>query len=187
MTCRLRRIGTRDLEMVRQWRMMPEVTRYMFSDPVITPEEQLAWYERISRSRREVVWIIELTDGELPVGVLSLADIDRIHSRCSWAYYLASPAARGKGLGKLLECNLCDHVFLTMGLHRLWCEVLAFNDRVVKLHERFGSRVEGLLRQHIRKGNEVHDVVRMAILRHEWLEKRDSLNYSQIEIDWTDE
>lgn len=185
MTCRLRKITEADLEQVRLWRMLPDITRYMYTEPQISPEQQRAWFERISRSDRDLVWIVELTDGNLPVGVLSLNDIDRVHSRCAWAYYLGSDQARGKSLGKLLECNIYDHVFLTMGLNRLWCEVLAFNDRVVKLHETFGSKVEGILRSHIIKHGEAHDVVRMAILRAEWLERREQLAYSSIDIEWT--
>lgn len=186
MTCRLRAMAERDLEQVRNWRMQPDVARYMYTAPQISQQQQRMWFDRISRSDRDHVWIVELTDGNVPVGVLSLSDIDRDHSRCAWAYYLGSDLARGKSIGKLLECNVYDHVFLTMGLGRLWCEVLAFNDRVVKLHELFGSKVEGVLRQHVLKNGEPHDVVRMAILRAEWLERRDKLAYSPIEIEWTE-
>lgn len=185
MTCRLRMMREADTERVRQWRMQPDVARYMYTEPEISPAQQRAWFERISRSERDIVWIIELTEGDVPVGVLSLNDIDTAHSRCAWAYYIGSDQARGKSLGKLLECNLYDHVFLTMGFNRLWCEVLAFNDRVVKLHELFGSKVEGVLRQHIAKNGEWHDVVRMGILKSEWLERRRQLTYQPIDIEWT--
>jgi RimJ/RimL family protein N-acetyltransferase len=70
-----------------------------------------------------------------------------------------------------------------MGLDRLWCEVLAFNDRVVAIHEKFGSRVEGVLRQHIRKNGEVHDVVRMAVLSEEWPAIRERFRFDRIAIE----
>lgn len=183
MPVRLRKVLQGDLEKVRHWRMKPEVTSYMYSDPVITPESQLAWYERISASSADRIWIIQLTDGDIDVGLLSLSDIDAVHQRCCWAYYIAEDAARGKGLAKCLECNIYDHVFLELGLNRIWCEVLSFNDRVVKLHELFGCKVEGVLRAHVIKGETKHDVVRMAILRDEWLERRDQFTYARIEIE----
>lgn len=183
MPCRLRRLATDDLERVRQWRMLPDITRHMYSDPVITMEDQMRWFERISASDRDRVWIIELLDPAVPVGVLSLSEIDRVHRRCAWAYYLAEPAARGVGLAKPLECSIYDFVFDRLNMNRLWCEVLAVNDRVVKLHERFGSKVEGVLRQHILKGTEVHDVVRMAILKDEWSALRSTFAYAPIEIE----
>lgn len=184
MSCRLRKLAEGDLEQVRLWRMQPDIARYMYTEPVITPEQQRNWFEKARRSRSDVYWIIELIDGATPVGLISLNDIDSGHRRCSWAYYVASDAARGLGLGRLIEPNIYDHVFKTMGFHRLWCEVLSFNKGVVKLHERFGSRVEGVLREHIIKNGECHDVVRMGILQRDWEALRTTMTYSPIEIEW---
>lgn len=183
MSCRLRELTRDDLEMVMRWRMLPEITRHMYSDPVLTMEKQLAWFERVSDSPQTKVWIIELLPDRVPVGVVSLGEIDLAHKHCNWAYYIGDPAAMGKGLAKPIECNVYDHVFETLGLNKLWCEVLSSNSRVVSLHERFGSKVEGVLRQHILKNGEYLDVVRMAILKTEWLEFRKTLNYSKISID----
>ncbi|MEM9312264.1 MAG: UDP-4-amino-4,6-dideoxy-N-acetyl-beta-L-altrosamine N-acetyltransferase [Pseudomonadota bacterium] len=183
MPCRLRSVREEDLEMVREWRMRPEITRYMYTDPQVSPDDQKAWFERISASLRDRIWIIELIDGEVPVGLLSLSDIDRTHGRACWAYYIADERARGKGLARSLELNIYRYVFERMGLKRLWCEVLAFNERVVAIHEKFGSSVEGVLRKHIHKGDEAHDVVRMAILADEWLSIRNKFDFEAIEIE----
>lgn len=183
MACRMRRIREDDLDRVREWRMLPEITRYMYTDPDISPADQRAWFERIQNSPHDIVWIIELTDGDVPVGVLSLSDIDQVNRRACWAYYIASPEARGKGLAKSLELNVYRYVFETMGLNRLWCEVFSSNDRVVSLHERFGSKVEGVLRQHIWKDGESYDVVRMAVLADDWPAIREAHTYTQIEVE----
>ncbi len=182
MALALRLIGESDLERVRRWRMLPEVTRYMYTDPVISAEDQRAWFARVSASLADIVWIIALDDLG-PVGVLSLGGIDRVNRSCVWAYYLGEESARGKGLAKPLECNVADFVFSRLGLEKLCCEVFASNDRVVKLHERFGSNVEGVLREHIRKGGEVHDVIRMGLLRRDWEGLRPRLHYSPVEME----
>jgi UDP-4-amino-4,6-dideoxy-N-acetyl-beta-L-altrosamine N-acetyltransferase len=183
MSYRLRRLRETDLETVRLWRTSPEVTRYMYSDPEITPEDQRRWFERIEQSPSDRVWIIELLEGPKPVGVLSLSAIDRDHGRCAWAYYLGDTGVRGAGLARSLELNVYAYVFETLGLNKLWCEVLAFNDRVVALHEKFGSRVEGVLRQHIRKHGEWHDVVRMAVLADDWPAIRERFSYTPVDIE----
>ena len=182
MALALRLMGEDDLERVRAWRMLPDVTRYMYTDPVISVEDQRAWFARVRASLTEIVWVITL--GDLgPVGVLSLNEIDRVNKSCVWAYYLGEDSARGKGLAKPLECNVADFVFDRLELEKLCCEVFATNDRVVKLHERFGSKVEGVLREHIRKGGEVHDVVRMGLLRRDWEERKAGLHYSPIAME----
>lgn len=183
MACRLRRITRADLEMVRRWRMLPEITRYMYTSPEITAAEQAAWFERIDASSTDLVWIIELVDGGVPVGLLSLSDIDLVHRRACWAYYIAESEARGKGLARTLELNIYRYVFETLGLNRLWCEVLSFNDKVVAMHEKFGSKVEGILRQHIFKDGQSHDVVRMAVLAEDWPSIRDAFPSTPISIE----
>lgn len=183
MACRLRNLRDDDLEMVREWRMLPEITRYMYTDPDISAEDQRAWFAGITASPRDRVWIIELTEGNIPVGLMSLTDIDNTHKRACWAYYIADARARGKGLAKSLELNIYAYVFETLRLNRLWCEVLGFNDRVVAIHEKFGSKVEGVLREHIRKNNEVHDVVRMAVLAEDWPRIQDTFAFERIEIE----
>ena len=180
MTVKLRRISNDDLDMIRHWRMLPEITKYMYTDPEITPESQRLWHERISASDRDKAWLIQLSESKTDVGLLSLNDIDPVHKRCCWAYYIADDAARGKGLAKSLECNVYDYAFFKLNLNRVWCEVLAFNEKVVKLHELFGCRVEGVLREHVIKGGTRHDVVRMAILRDEWQSIREKFSYTKI-------
>ncbi|WP_284620135.1 UDP-4-amino-4,6-dideoxy-N-acetyl-beta-L-altrosamine N-acetyltransferase [Aquabacterium humicola] len=186
MSYRLRLMREDDCERVRQWRMLPEVTKYMYTDPQITPEQQRAWFERIAVSDRDRVWIIESVDDAgtpAPIGVLSLSEIDPVNQRCAWAYYLGETSARGIGLAKSLELSVYAYVFDTLGLNKLWCEVFAFNDRVVALHEKFGSKVEGIARQHIRKNGEWFDVVRMGILKSEWDATREKWTYTPIEIE----
>ena len=42
---RLRRITEQDLFMIMNWRMSPEVTEYLYTDPQLTLEQQRKWYE----------------------------------------------------------------------------------------------------------------------------------------------
>jgi RimJ/RimL family protein N-acetyltransferase len=57
----------------------------------------------------------------------------------------------------------------------LHCEVLAFNTAVIRLHQKFGFQVEGVLRQHHFVGNEYIDTYKLGILAHEWAVKRDEI------------
>lgn len=183
MSCRLRLLRESDLETVMRWRMKPEVSQYMYTDPVLTIDGQRRWYDRIRASDRDRVWIIELTDGDRAVGLLSLSEIDRVNSRCSWAYYLGETDVRGAGLARALEMAVYGHVFDTLGLNKLCCEVLASNERVVALHEKFGSRVEGVARQHIRKNGVFLDVVRMGMLAADWPAVRERFKPSAMPIE----
>jgi len=166
MKLEFKKIKADDLEMVLKWRTMPEVTKYMYTDFEPSMEKQKQWYDRISHDTSRRDWIIRVDDE--PVGVLSIVKIDPVNRRCEWAYYLGSPNVRGKGIGKNVELNVHEFVFGSLGLNKLCCEVLKSNDLVVKIHEKYGSVVEGNRRQQIYKNGEYLDIVEMGLLREDW-------------------
>ena len=54
------------------------------------------------------------------------------------------------------------------GLTKLWCEVLASNESVWKLHERFGFRQEACFREHVVKHGRPQDVLGLGLLKADW-------------------
>jgi len=122
----------------------------------------------IDDSRR--YWIIEL-DGE-PVGLANLYDISAVQKRAYWAFYLADERVRGKGVGSATERFVMRYVFKDLGFDKLCCEVLATNEGVVKMHERYGFQVDGILRRHVIKAGGRVNVVTMSLLREEWAASR---------------
>ena len=168
----LRDVTDGDRDRLRDWRNQPDVAQWMYADAVIGPEDHARWFAAALADPSRRYWIIEL-EGE-PVGLANLADISPAHRRCAWAYYLASPAVRGKGVGAYVEYWMIEHVFRTLGLAKLWCEVLVENEAVWKLHESFGFRREALLRQHVWKNGEPRDVVGLGLLAQDWTAVREA-------------
>lgn len=169
----LRPMTPADKTMVYVWRNRPEVARYMYSDHTITAEEHERWFASVLCDSRKRYWIIVHSGEDL--GLACLTAIDPPNRRASWAFYLADPDQRGKALGGFVEYAVLEHAFDELGLHKLCCEVLAANRTVLSLHERFGFRQEGVLREHVFKGGEFHDVICLAITRPEWEAKRAEL------------
>jgi RimJ/RimL family protein N-acetyltransferase len=76
-----------------------------------------------------------------------------------------------------MEALALEYAFFTLKLHKLQCEVLAFNELVIKLHKKFGFIVEGTLREQHKIDGEYGDIYRLGLLKAEWEEKRkDMLN-----------
>jgi UDP-4-amino-4,6-dideoxy-N-acetyl-beta-L-altrosamine N-acetyltransferase len=142
----------------------------MYSDHVITPEEHARWCATVLNDPRRRYWIIEL-DG-LPVGLANLYDLASADRKTSWAYYLADPAVRGRGVGAYVEFCVIEHVFGARALNKLWCEVLHANEAVWKLHESFGFRQEAFYRAHVWKHGEPQDVVGLGLLAADWAAQR---------------
>lgn len=160
-----------DLAMVREWRNAPSIRENMYTSHEISAQEHLTWWERTKASDNDRYLIYE-ADG-VPSGVVSFNGIDRISSHAFWAFY-ASPDAR-RGTGSQMEMLALDYAFLELGLRKLSCEVLSFNSRVVKLHQKFGFSVEGIFRAHFPKEGEYYDIYRLGLLSGEWLEIREEI------------
>ncbi|WP_271808466.1 UDP-4-amino-4,6-dideoxy-N-acetyl-beta-L-altrosamine N-acetyltransferase [Clostridium beijerinckii] len=177
----LRKIKENDLENIMKWRMMPQVTKYMYTDPVLNLDKQKAWFSEIQKSYKELYWIIEIDNTE--IGVLSINNIDNYNKRCTWAYYIGDTSFRGRGIATTLECNIYNYVFDVLNLNKLCCEVFEFNDKVINIHKKFGSEIEGIFRQHIYKNGEFHNIVCMGITKKIWNNIKGQYNYEKIYIE----
>ena len=167
--------------MIRSWRNSSEVSKYMYSDDSISADQQIKWFRQIKDDPTKKYWIIKVDDKY--VGVVNLYDIDKRNKRCYWAYYLAESSIRGKGLGRLIELNILQYIFEDLGLNKLCCEILSFNEIVVKIHEKYGSKIEGNFRQHIYKQGKFHDIICMGILKEEWSELKKKFEFEKINIE----
>ena len=181
MSLKLRKIKEEDLQLIMKWRMSPEVTSYMYTNPTLTIEGQKKWLKAISKSAEVLYWIIEFDN--TPIGVMNICDMDKVNKKCSWAYYIGDTSFRGRGIAVTLECNIYDYVFNVLGLNKLCCEVFETNDKVVRMHEKFGSETEGLLREHIIKEDKKYNVVTMGILKQKWDTSRETFRYEKIIIE----
>ena len=69
MSVTLRKVTEGDLEQIMRWRMDPEITRYMNTDPKLTLEGQKKWFAKVQQDPDVSYWIIEI-DGTV-AGVIN--------------------------------------------------------------------------------------------------------------------
>ncbi len=140
----------------------------MYTRHEISEEEHLAWWSRTCHRTDQLYFMYERETQ--PMGIVGLTAIDKINKNCSWAFY-ASPEAP-RGTGSLMEYLTLEYVFGVLKLHKIYCEVLAFNTPVIKLHQKFGFVVEGIMRQHHQVEGEFIDIHQLGLLQAEWANKR---------------
>ena len=167
----LRPIHEDELELMLAWRNAPAVRRNMYTHHEITLAEHLAWWRQM-RERPDCGYLMYVQDG-VAAGIVYITQLNRHDSSAFWGFYSSPDAPRG--VGSRMEFLALEHVFEELRLNKLSCEVLAFNQPVLRLHEKFGFRVEGIFREHHTLEGEFHDVHRLALLRREWLAERDEL------------
>lgn len=167
----LRAIKPEELELMLSWRNAPSVRSNMYTRHEISLAEHLAWWDRIQSRSDQQYFMYEY--GSLPSGIVAFNEIDAANQNSSWAFY-SSPQAP-KGTGSRMEFLALEHAFNQIRLHKLCCEVLAFNMPVVRLHEKFGFKIEGILREQHRTENAFVDIYQLGILASEWAAKRDEM------------
>lgn len=167
----LREIRPQELEKMLSWRNAPSVRANMYTRHEISLEEHRAWWDRIQSSTDHKYFMYEFES--TPLGIVSFNGIDQANQTSSWAFY-ASPEAP-KGTGSKMEYLAVDHAFRVIQLHKLTCEVLAFNTPVIRLHEKFGFKVEGIFREQHKIENVFVDIYRLGILSSDWTPRRDQI------------
>lgn len=162
----LREVEKKDIEQIRIWRNSKEVSQYMYTDNTISKQDQESWFNKISTEKSSIYWIIEYD--EKPVGLASINNIDLNLSSCYWAFYLGDTSIRGAGIGAKVEFKVIEYVFEVLNLNKLRCEVFVHNDKVIRMHEKFGFRREAYYREHCIKNNVKLDAVGLALLKNDW-------------------
>ena len=150
---------------IRELRNEESIRKWMYSDHVISPNEHLSWIDGIKKDQSQAVFVVTTEDNE-HVGVVSLNNIDKIHQKADWAYYL-SEASRG-GLGAAIEYFFIQFAFSSFGIYKLNCEVIEGNDAVVKLHKKFCFTQEGVKRSNIVKFGVRKNVYLLGLTKDEW-------------------
>lgn len=150
---------------IRDLRNEESIRKWMYADHIISANEHLAWLHSLDGDESKAVFAIADENSEC-IGVVSLSQIDKVHLRADWAYYL-SESARG-GLGAAIEFCFIDFVFTKLGLFKLNCEVIEGNETVVKMHKKFLFAQEGVKRSNVVKSEDRKDVYLLGLTKSDW-------------------
>ncbi|MFY9512982.1 MAG: GNAT family protein, partial [Rubrivivax sp.] len=106
----------------------------------------------------------------LPVGMLSLLDIDTTQGHAQSGRFLIGDEAAVRGLPvaaeamKLLYALAFDH----LGLRRVHGHIAAGNPLMIKWQKYLGMQEEGRLRQHVFIDGSFQDLVLLGLMEHEY-------------------
>jgi RimJ/RimL family protein N-acetyltransferase len=169
----LRRPQPDDLPAVRRWYSDAEIarlTRYQ-TRPMSEPEIDMFFRGRLLAPDALAYTIAELPT-ERQVGFTTFSGLDPDNGSVTYHVTIGERDAWGRGLGTETTELMLDHAFARLGLHRVGLTVFAFNERAIRAYEKAGFRVEGRLREAVKREGRFWDEVAMGVLRDEWLARR---------------
>ena len=166
MSIRLELLSEPYLEWARQLHNDPEVLSMLTDPHIVTPEEQISWFNKMSisaSSRRVLV----LTEDSIPAGLIRLDQIDWYNKSICVGLDI-SKDFRGKGLAKKVYHSVFEEWFVCQDFNRVWLMVAAYNTRARGLYTFLGFKEEGVQREALLKEGKYYDYIIMSILRREY-------------------
>jgi RimJ/RimL family protein N-acetyltransferase len=176
---RLRPFERGDFDIMKRWAVSPEFlmqwTGRTFAWPL--DDDQLDAYLRETAGESPQRYAFMAVDGEGRIlGHVGLRDINLIDGGAMVSCVLVDGAAgRGRGLGAALMERLCEFAFGDLRLHRLELHVFDFNRPAIACYERVGFRIEGLIRDKRKLGDDYWSPYLMSLLAPERKSRRSAL------------
>ena len=139
MTVHLRPLEPKDAPFMYEWMTDPEITRFFrFDGSKISLEGCLAFIGRAQENPNTLHFAIADENDEY-LGTISLKDIDREKKQ---AEYAISTRKKAHGSGAALQATrlILRYAFDTLGLERVYLNVLAENGRANAFYRKAGFR-----------------------------------------------
>lgn len=154
-----------DLEWARVLHNDPEVLQMLTDTHEVQPDEQIRWFESLSRSkssRRLVVW-----QGQMRAGLVRIDQLDYENSSVCIGLDI-DPAFRGQGYARVIYKDMFEMFFVDEGINRIWLLVAEFNSRARHIYTSLGFKEEGRHRQGLTRFGKKWDYILMGILKEEY-------------------
>lgn len=176
----LRAVQEADLADIMRWRMDEEITRYMNTNPRLTPEKQREWLEGIRRNPSVRYWLIQV-EGQ-PAGVINLTGLDDPQGNFGWAYYVGEKRLRSFRTALSLEMSLYDYAFEVLGGKAVYSDVFTLNEGVIALHRLCGCETVEERKRHVCKEGIWYDVTFLRMTAENWSALRGGKKYDKIDF-----
>lgn len=131
-------------------------------------EDMRTYYERIIKSRENLILAICDKVTDLHIGNVSLQDINPVNRSAEFAIVIGDKNYWGKGVGTEAMRLIVSHGFRELNLNRI--ELGTFDDNIgmEKLAMKNGFKKEGRSRQAVWKEGRWKDILHFGLLRDEW-------------------
>jgi RimJ/RimL family protein N-acetyltransferase len=169
----LRALERDDLPRMRDWRNLPEFRRHFREFRELNLVNQEAWFQRISTSPNDFMFVIERKEDRLPIGVCGLVYCQWIIRSADISLYIGHEETYIDGPGGWAEDaakTLIRYAFGNLNLNKVWTELYAFDQRKVELFTRLGFARDAVLRDNCFEDGRYHDSYIYSRLRADKVE-----------------
>jgi RimJ/RimL family protein N-acetyltransferase len=128
------------------------------------------WFARTRRDGSRKDFVIETIPDRRPIGAIGFRKLDLMNRSAGFYIVIGESDCLGQGLATEALSLLLRWAWKTLRLHKVWCVVRPTNSASLSLVRKGGFQVEGLLREEACVSGRWLDLVRLGILRTDWIE-----------------
>jgi RimJ/RimL family protein N-acetyltransferase len=172
------RLTAQDMEQAAahyfQWSQDAEYMRLVDGDPPV-PLSLKATKDVNEREWPEddpnnIMFLIRASEDDRIIGFANLDYISWPHGDSYMGIGLGDRTCWGKGYGTEALNILLRYAFTELNLHRMTLTVFGYNERAIRMYQRCGFKIEGIVREVLYRDGRRWDLISMGLLRGEWLE-----------------
>lgn len=104
---------------------------------------------------------------DIPMGNIFYFDVNERNRSCEFGYKI-NPDFRNQGYGKEMLKEFISYMFTKKNFNKLYCQTASFNIPSVKMLQRLGFNLDGILREHHELGGKFYDDYVYSVLKSEW-------------------
>ncbi len=166
----LRALEIDDYISLNKWRKDEEIFQFYRSAVRFSSSiNEKNWVEQRINDKNNVTCAICLKENDSFIGCTFLNDIDLVNRSARGGTFIGDRDSFGKGLGFEARMLILKHAFFDWGLERVWAHIHVSNHASIKMHEKCGYIVEGVLRSASFKHGRFEDCVTLAVLKKDFI------------------
>lgn len=161
----LRPLRKNDSHLLYEWIADRDLVRFNSSYFPVSESDHEVWIEKMMRKHSDlVIFVVEEKKEKKAIGTCQLFNINWVHRNAELQIRIGEKENEGKSYGSEAVRLICEFGFEDLSLHRIFLQVLADNDKEIKLYQECGFILEGTQQEAAFVDGQWKDVVFMGKL-----------------------
>lgn len=126
------------------------------------------WVENAIFNSKDVRLAICLSKNDKYIGNVYMTDFDEINRSCQSHILIGDKEYWGQGYAKEALLKAIEYMFNERNINRIQAVILESNKQSLRMHQKCGYKVEGLLRKSVFKSGQYQNQYILSILREDY-------------------
>lgn len=165
----LRALEPDDYKTSIAWRKDDEIWSMLGGAKYFVSEAyEKSWVEKTIFESKDLKLAVCLIEDDKYIGNVYMTDINMINRSCHSHVLIGDKAYWGRGYAREALMLAIDYMFKERNIHRIQANILESNGASLRMHEKCGYKIEGMLRDSVYKNGHYQNQYILSLLKAEY-------------------